>query len=183
MPHIFNPDKAEILDSKERAEIEPVDPVIDRVAELGKREIAVEVGAGTGYYTIHLSKIFKRVYAIDVSFKMAQILKKKLEKRGIINVGIIVTDEPPALDFPIDLILFANVLHEMERPETYLGWATKAEHVLILEWKKKVMTFGPPVEERISEEEMVEMLSGFEIEEIDTATLPFHYLILARPKK
>ncbi len=183
MPHIFDPDKAEILDSEGRAKIEPVDPITDKVAKLGKGEIAAEVGSGTGYYTIPLSKIFKRIYAIDVSFKMAQILKKKLESQGVTNVGIIVTDEPPTLDFPIDLVLFANVLHEMERPEIYLRWAAKADYVLIVEWKKEAMGFGPPVEERISEDEMLEMLDGFEIEEVDTETLPFHYLILARSRK
>ncbi len=176
----FDPNKAEVLDSKWRGEIEPVDLIIDLIRDLGKKEIAVDVGAGTGYYSIPLSKIFKMVYAIDISFKMAVKLRKKLESLKIDNIGIIVAEKPPDLDFSINLILFANVLHEMEKPEIYLSWARRSEYILIVEWKKIDKSPGPPVNERIGENELVAMLDGFEIKEINTEILPFHYVILAR---
>ena len=184
MKHVFDPDKAEILESEGRKKIEPVDVIIEKVKRIEfERKIAVEVGAGTGYYTIPLSKIFKRVYAIDLSFKMAEKLNKKLAELGIKNVGIIVTDAPPRLDFPIDLVLFANVLHEIDDPDEYLEWARESNCVMIVEWKKIDMEFGPPYEERLSEKDVLKMLEGFEMQEVDVDSLPYHYVILAKKSK
>ncbi|MBO8181930.1 MAG: class I SAM-dependent methyltransferase [Archaeoglobus sp.] len=179
---VFDPEKAEILDSEDRKKIEPIDVLIRKVERIDRREVAVEVGAGTGYYTIPLSNIFRRVYAIDLSFKMAEKLGLKLSELKIRNVGIIETDRPPELDFPIDLILFANVLHEIEEPERYLEWAKKGDYTLIVDWKKVDMSFGPPYEERLSEDDILKILKklGFEIEEVDSYSMPYHYLILAK---
>jgi protein-L-isoaspartate O-methyltransferase len=183
MKHIFDPEMAEILESEVRRRIEPVEVVIEKIEKLERKEIAVEVGAGTGYYTVPLSKIFKRVYAIDLSLKMAEKLNKKLSELKIRNVGIIVAEKPPKLDFPIDLILFANVLHEMDEPKEYLEWAKQANRILIVDWKKAKMEFGPPYEERLGEEEVLKMLGGFEVVEVDVNSLAYHYLILAKPLK
>ncbi len=185
MKHVFDPEKAEILESEQRKRIESVEVVIERVKSLKERNVAVEIGAGTGYYTLSLSKIFKKVYAIDLSFKMAEKLSKKLSESGIKNVGIIVADKPPALDFPINLILFANVLHEIEDPQRYLEWAKKGDYILIVDWKKMKMNFGPPFEERLDEKEVLKMLKSlnFKVLELDTISLPYHYVIFARSLK
>jgi|Deesub1362A_J573_1020465.scaffolds.fasta_scaffold19814_2 protein-L-isoaspartate O-methyltransferase len=184
MKHVFDPEKSEILESEERKKIEPVSVVMRKIENLERKEVAVEVGAGIGYYTVPLSKIFKRVYAIDLSIKMTEKLSKKLTDLRIKNVGIIVTDKPPDLDFPVDLILFANVLHEMDKPTEYLEWAKRSDHILIVDWKKVKMSFGPPFEERLSEREILEMIgTGFEVKELDSDSLPYHYIVFARSLK
>jgi hypothetical protein len=181
MKRTFDPERAEILESEVRRKIEPVEVVIGKIEGLEGKEIAIEVGAGTGYYTIPLSKVFRRVYAIDLSLKMAEKLNKKLSELGIKNVGIIVAEKPPKLDFPVDLILFANVLHEMDEPEGYLEWAKQAKYIMIVDWKKVNMEFGPRYEERLSERRTLKMLEGFEVVEVDVNSLLYHYLILAKP--
>ncbi len=183
MPHIFDPSKAHELDSERRRKIMPVKPLIDLVKGLpeGMRDVAFDVGAGTGYYTAPLSRVFEKVYAVEISGEMALLLREKLDEQGIRNVGIIVTEKPPDVDFRINLCLFSNVLHEMERPQEYLNWAAeKSDVVVVIDWKKVETGFGPPLNERIDERDMVKMLesAGLEVERL--RAYPHHYFLVAR---
>ena len=183
MPHIFDPGHAHVLESEERRKILPVEPLVELTEEMpeGMRKVAFDIGAGTGYFTIPLSRIFEKVYAVEISNEMALLLRKRLEEEGVENVGIIVTEKPPDIDFRINLCLFSNVLHEMERPEEYLRWAArKSDVVVVIDWRKVETEFGPPLDERIDEDDMVEMLqtAGLEVERLNAYS--FHYFLVAR---
>ena len=180
MPHKFDPSKAHILESERRKEIFPPEKIVEIVKGLDvKKNVAVDVGAGTGYLTIPLSKIFKKVYAIEISREMAEILWKNLESKGIKNVGVIVTDKPPELDFEVNVVVFSNVLHEMENPKEYLRWSKRADYVLVAEWKKIETKWGPPLEERISLEEILR-ICDFKVVKFDES-LPYHYIAVLKP--
>ncbi len=171
------------LESTQRRKFFPAEKVLEAIEGIGemKKNVAFDVGAGTGYLTIPLSKIFKKVYAIEISHKIAEKLYEKLKKKGIRNVGIIVAAKPPKIDFRIDLVVFSNVLHEMENPKDYLSWAKRADFVLVAEWKKVQSDFGPSLDKRISLDEILEICRGFEI--LKSIELPFHYVALLKPKK
>mgnify|MGYP000737017587 CR=1 FL=1 len=175
MPHVFDPKKAHILDSEWRKRLFPPDEVIRFIESLKglKKNVAFDIGAGTGYLTIPLAKIFKKVYAVEISLKMAEILRKRLTDEKVSNVGIIVSEKPPEIEFDINIILFSNVLHEMENPADYLAWSKRADFVVVAEWKKKEMQFGPPLEERISIKELEDMC---DLKLIKVKELPYHYL-------
>lgn len=51
-------------------------------------DIVVEIGAGLGALTIPLSKVAKRIVAIEYDHGLANALKKEIEKAGIKNVDI-----------------------------------------------------------------------------------------------
>ncbi len=175
MPHVFDPSIAHVLESEWRKRNFPAEKIIEVIEELDvKREVAIDVGAGTGYITLPLAKIFKKVYAIEISMEMAEKLRKNLEKEDIKNVGIIVTEKPPEFDFKIDLVIFSMVLHEMEKPEEYLCWSKRADYVIIAEWKKIEDDFGPPVNDRLSLDEILR-LCPFKVVKVDES-LPYHYI-------
>ncbi len=177
--HRFSPEHAGVLDSEWRRRVFPAEEVIEfAVREVPQRGTAVDVGAGTGYLTVPLARAFKKVYAIEISPKMAEKLEDRLRREGITNVEVIVTEEPPDVG-EFDLAVFSSVLHEMERPGEYLRWAGKA-FVLVAEWKKEPMPFGPPVEERLSPEDIVRLAENFE--PVKYRELEYHYLMLLRPK-
>jgi hypothetical protein len=68
---------------------------------------------------------------------MAEKLREKIRTAGgAKNIEIIISSKPPEIDFDINLVLFSNVLHEMENPEEYLSWARKSDYVVVAEWKK-----------------------------------------------
>jgi len=157
MAHRFSGDP-EILRSERRRRILPTDALEREViSRLKFRENAVDYGAGTGYFTEILAGHFRRVYAVEAESKMAEILWEEMEKRGIKNVGIIISDTPPDFDFQIDFILFSNVLHEVESPEKFMEWSRVARAVCIIDWKKIETEFGPPVDERIDLKTMMDL--------------------------
>ncbi|MEM0203363.1 MAG: methyltransferase domain-containing protein [Archaeoglobaceae archaeon] len=181
MPHRFDHKNAKILDSEQRRMFFPPEKVLGILEGVKiRKEVAFDIGAGSGYLTIPLAKIFKKVYAVEVSPEMVEILSKKLKEVGISNVGIILSEEPPEIDFAIDLVVFSNVLHEMESPKDYLCWAKKASFVLIAEWKKIRTEFGPPIEDRLSLEEILSLCEGYEVVKIED--LRYHYVALLKKK-
>jgi len=177
MPHRFDPKHWQILESDWRRKILPVEPLIERVRSLPRREVAFDIGAGTGYFTVHLAKIFKRVYAVDVSMEMARILASK----GLKNVGIIISERPPEIDFDVDFVLFADSLHEIDCREEYAKWCCeRAEYVAVIDWKKDC-EFGPPKEERIDEEYARRLFECFDFESIDVYEC--HFFLFGQSSK
>lgn len=72
-------------------------------------KVVMDLGCGTGKYTIPFSKAAKKVYAVDISESMLKILEGKIEKKGIRNVEIIKSDYGK-IDLPrqsVDLIFSA----------------------------------------------------------------------------
>ncbi len=159
--HRFRVEDAEKLISKDREKIQPIQPFENFLKSLVLEETAVDVGAGLGYFTVPLAKKFRRVFAVEVDERMAEKLRKRLDDLGIKNVGIVISEEPPDFDFEIDLVLFANVLHEIENWKDYLYWSSKAKCVAVIDWKKEPMKFGPPLEERLDEKEVEGVLKRF----------------------
>ena len=169
--HIFNHKHWKILESEERKRIQPVEPLIKEIEKFVKnRCVAFDVGAGTGYYTIPLSKIFRRVYAVEMNEKMIEVLRRRLDEEKVKNIGIILTNKPPEVDFKIDFVLFANVLHEMDEKLRldYLKWAKKSNFVCIVDWKKDAK-FGPPIQVRIDEKDVAKLMEevGFDVQRLE----------------
>ncbi len=165
MPHRFDAKHWHILESEWRKRILPVEPLIKRLEILPKRDVAFDIGAGTGYFTVHLARLFRKVYAVEVNLEMAKILASK----GLKNVGIIISEKPPEIDFKIDFVLFADSLHEIDCREEYIEWCCMhADNVAVIDWKKDC-DFGPPKEDRLDEEYVKRLLERcFKVERIES---------------
>lgn len=176
MTHTFDPSHKQKLESDFRKKILPKEPFINFISSIAPEErgSAVELGPGTGYFTLILARYFQKVYGIEQSVGMVDYLADRLRNEGIKNVGLIVS-ERPYLDFEVDLAFFGNVLHEVHDPESYLQGAKK---ITVIDWRKEETSFGPPVEIRISEERMVEWLEsrGYRTYKIDA--YQYHYFIV-----
>jgi SAM-dependent methyltransferase len=69
-----------------RREASAVGGVIARYGDAGGR--ALEVGPGTGFYTLALSRLFREVVAVEDSAQMVEILSGKLGAAGADNVRV-----------------------------------------------------------------------------------------------
>ncbi len=83
----------------------------------------------------------------------------------------------------IDLVLFANVLHEVEDKKAFFQEvrriAKPTAHIVDVDWKKIQTEYGPPLKERLSEDEAKQVLAqnGFSIiKQIDLG--PTHYELI-----
>ena len=61
-------------------------------AKISKNDIVLEIGAGLGALTIHISKKAHKVYAVEKDTNLVMLLKNELAKTGADNVEIINKD-------------------------------------------------------------------------------------------
>ena len=86
--------------------------------DLNKSLVVADFGAGTGYFTSQLAKRCSLVYAVDIQSEMIQLNKKNMLLKNIQNVKYVI-NTPKQTNLPynsVDLILLADVYHELEFP-------------------------------------------------------------------
>lgn len=69
--------------------------IIRKLVEEGyinKDSVVLDLGCGTGTYTVELSKICKEIHALDFSEGMLDVLKDKINKYKLKNINIIKSD-------------------------------------------------------------------------------------------
>lgn len=84
------------------------------IASPAEKDIAMDVGCGTGTLSILLAQMVKRLYAIDISMKMIKILLTKAGAKNI-NIEVITADARsiPLLSSSVDLVISNYSLHHL----------------------------------------------------------------------
>ena len=82
--------------------------------------IVADIGAGSGYHAVRMSKMVGdgKIYAVDVEPKMIEYLDKRIKEEHITNIKTVLGTEqsvrlPPA---SIDIMLMVDVYHELSFP-------------------------------------------------------------------
>ncbi len=184
MPHKFDVTNAGILDSPERIQFLNPDSILDKVRP-GREIVLADLGCGTGYFTIPASRRVKKVFAIDIQKGMLDILGEKIKKQKLTNIEAILSEEAsiPLPGNSVDVLLMVNVFHEFEDRGSILKEGKRILSVngrlVIVDWKKMEMELGPPVEERLTAEEVISICknNGFEVREQSDAGL-YNYLLI-----
>lgn len=106
--HVARYDQKE--DSDAKAEVARL-----RTFGLAENAVVVDLGAGTGQFTVVVAETAERVVAVDVSAVMLDQLRAKLERDGIDNVecvqaGFLTYDHAGA---PADLVYSRSALHHL----------------------------------------------------------------------
>lgn len=183
--HKFNMKNIEKLDNPERRRIMPPEVTLKKF-NIKDDGTLLDVGCGIGYFTIPAAKILKtnKVIGLDIMPEILEIAKEKAEGRGNIEFKESKEYSFPIEDNSVKYVLISNVIHEVEDKIKYFKEVKrvleKNGYFLIIDWDKKEMKMGPPVHERISKEEMIELCrqEGFKkAESIDVS--PNHYGIKA----
>jgi len=166
MAHKFNVKEMHKLDSFERRKILPPEEILIK-AGLKIKDIFLDIGCGIGYFSIPASRIIGiegRVFALDTSSEMLEELKRRIYKKNIKNI-IPIFSEP--YRFPLEsnagtFALISNVLHEVEDKISFLEETNRVlircGTLCIVEWQKKETERGPPLEDRINESEIKNLL-------------------------
>ena len=184
----FNPEHIDRLLSVERLMEQHPEGLLRREG-LHPDDTFADVGCGPGFFTIPAACIVGekgKVYAIDTSEEMLFELDKRDPPP---NVVLVKSDESkiPLDDAVVDMALVSYVLHEAEDPLLFLKEVrrilTDGAVLLILDWKKRVEDKGPPVQDRLTEQSVLEVLeeAGFADAE-DSSFTESHYKISAVKK-
>ena len=159
--------------------------------KLGLREgdTFLDLGCGAGDYSLHAAGIVGesgRVFAVDLWAEMLDKIRDDAMARGIHNVYPVISDIQNKIEAPdksADICLISHVLHSMDFPAKADRLFSEVRRVLksegrlaIVECKKEKSSFGPPIELRISPEELEEGLAAFDFSKIDHVDLRFSYM-------
>lgn len=190
MGHKFNPEHAERLLRPERAEVQPVEPLVQLLdPKPGERH--ADVGCGPGYFALPVAERVRpdgRVYALDISPEMLAMCRERARARGLDAVVVALQNDEhklPLNDDSLDGAWLANVFHELDDPVALLGELRRAlkpgGRLVVVDWKPVEMEIGPPLEHRVPVEAVVRALreAGFEAIR-EHALYEHHYAVTAR---
>jgi ubiquinone/menaquinone biosynthesis C-methylase UbiE len=172
MPHKFDPRHMAKLE--ERKKILPPKEVL---LELGLKagEVMIDVGAGAGYFSMPASEIVGDkgwVVALDNSEGMIEELASRVRTSGAGNIEIVLSKEYDLIvaDNTADFALLCTVLHEVEDKILFLDAVRKAMkpngRLAIVEWTKKPMEMGPPLQDRLDGPEALDLLKRLGLHDI-----------------
>ncbi len=162
MPHKFDPKNVHNLVDPSRLELFDPEKVL---REFGVREgmVLLDVGTGPGFYLPYLSRLVGdkgKVYAVDVQEEMVKLAREKVEKEGLRNVEVLLSEENriPLPDSSVDFVFMAFTFHELEDPKRFVEELKRVAkpfaYLGIIDWKKEDRDKGPPPEEVLSEWEI-----------------------------
>lgn len=184
MVHKFDPKKADILDDPERANILDPDAILEKL-ELAREMVLADLGCGTGFFSIPASRRVKKVFALDIQQEMLNILSDKVKKEKITNIEVILSEESsiPLSDKSVDILLMANVFHELEDKLSLLKEVKRVldmnGRLMIIDWEKMEMDFGPPLHERLDEKEVIDICIGNGFAFLEKENIgPYNYLLI-----
>lgn len=87
------------------------DPFLAQVAAAVDADTTVlDVGAGTGIYTLALARQARRVVAVEPAASMLRLLKQEVAASGLGNVAVVEGSWPQVEVAPADVVVCANVV-------------------------------------------------------------------------
>ncbi len=186
----FHSSQAHRLDDPERLQWLPPDEVIAQIP-LKKGEVVADIGAGTGYFALHIARVVGesgRVFAVDFQREMlGKITEKLAAPRSPSNVELL-EGEAASTALPAqscDVVFMANIWHELDHHAAVLAEAARilrpGGKLAILDWRAALPAPpGPPTEHRISSDQAQTTMKnhGWLVKKA-TAVGIYSYLILA----
>lgn len=169
----MNQEKIEKFESEERLkELNPIGTL--KRAGFKDGMVLCDIGAGTGVFSIPATEISSgNIYALEKSDDMIEILKTRKAEKEIKNLKVkkVDSDILPIEDGICDLVILITVLHHIDDKKTMVSEirriVKKKGRLMIIEFYKRQTPSGPPIEMRISQEELDEFAVDNDLKVID----------------
>ena len=184
----FDPKDMHVLVAPERRQVVDTYSLLSRLP-IKPHHVVADIGCGPGYFAVPLAKYVYggKLHALDVQQKMLDAVQAAMSEARLTNVNVALSKERtlPLEDESLDGALMAFVLQEATSPKALLAEAwrclRRSGWLAVLEWYKRDMENGPPVERRIDPEEMEAMAKKLEFKDIYTREVnPEQYMVLMR---
>ncbi len=160
------------------------------LAALGvRRGMAVaDLGAGTGYFSRRLSEAVGArgtVFAVDVEPALVAHLRERAEQERTANVVPVLAspDNPRLPAAGVDLVLVVDTYHHLDDRLAYLRRMRRvlrpAGRVAIVEWQKRELPVGPPVEHKLARGQVLDEMraAGYRLVAAPDV-LPYQYVVV-----
>jgi len=179
-----------VFDDPERAEWQKPEEV---VAALGLEpgSVVADVGAGTGYFLAALAGAVApggKVFAIDTEIEMVRYLRKRADDENLAGVHAIRCeyDDAKIPEGIADRVLLVDTYHHIHDRPDYLrrlkGSLTPEGQVVVIDFLKKDLPVGPPVEHKMSRKAVIEEFeeAGYRLA-AEEKFLPYQYFLRFAP--
>ncbi|KRQ87199.1 Demethylmenaquinone methyltransferase [Caloramator mitchellensis] len=187
--HKFDPKHIEKLDNPTRRKYMPPFKTLEKFGlKLKGIGTFLDIGCGIGYFTIPAAKILSNGKAIGIDIQQEMLDHAKERAHDVENIEFKLSREYeiPINDCIVDYALLSNVLHEIEDKKRLIEEIKRVlksnGKIFIIEWKKIDTNYGPPVEHRISDYYVIDLMKDLGLkltEQIEVS--PHHYgLIFAK---
>lgn len=177
------------FESPERDAYQKPEKVISYLGNI-KGKTVMDIGAGSGYFSIRLAQAGAKVIAADVNDEFQDYLKNRLEaeNRDELEVELrkIPYDSPGLKNQEADMVFMANVYHHIESRIDYFSKARNGLRgdgsLVIIDYYKIDLPVGPPLDHKISIDEVLAELkaAGFQDFEVEVNLLPYQFIIKAK---
>jgi ubiquinone/menaquinone biosynthesis C-methylase UbiE len=189
--HRFPVDRLHMLKDEARYQWMPPEPVL-QAAGAAPGMVAVDIGAGAGYWTAPLSKILGpagTVYAVDVEPIMLDELRALVQEQHLANVQVVGSSETeiPLPDAIAEFAIIGFVAHEPPDPAAFIREILRLlrpdGRLLIVDWHKKPTESGPALEHRLAQEDLQTVLTeaGLNVTWLDSPTPDAYVALATRP--
>ena len=161
------------------------DEIIE-VLELKPSYVVADLGCGSGYFAVPISRKVKKVYGVDVQKEMLEYLEQRIHKQKIQNIKTLLSEENkiPLQNETVDLLFSANTHHEFRDKEKMIKEMQRVlrpkGQVAIVDFRKEATEVGPPVSVRVSKDQAEQLFENQGLTALKTRDLKYHYLIIFR---
>lgn len=175
------------FESPERDAYQQPDKVLQFLGNLKGKKI-IDIGAGTGYFSVKLAEKGAQVIAADVSVDFLNYLKNRIEKSNLQNIVIrkIPYDSPDLSDKEVDMVLVVNTYHHINNRSDYFKKVKKGTkengELVIIDFFKTDLPVGPPADHKVSIDEVLAelKLAGYTSFVSEVNLLSYQYILRAR---
>jgi ubiquinone/menaquinone biosynthesis C-methylase UbiE len=140
----------------------------------GRGQRVADLGTGTGYFLGFLAAAVGpegTVYAVEVEPSLLAHVRGRVEEAGLVGVIPVLAsaDNPRLPRAAVDMVLIVDTYHHLPARREYFTRLRDAladgGRVAIVDWRKKELPVGPPVDHKIEESQVVrEMdLAGYRL--------------------
>ena len=148
----------------------------------------MDIGAGSGYFSVKLANKGAKVIAADVSDEFQSALKKRIEDNNLKNIELrkIPYDSPSLAAEEVDMVLIVNTYHHIENRSDYFKnvkeGTNKNGELVLIDFFKTEVPVGPPINHKISMDQVIAELkeAGYSEFDINVDLLPYQYIIRAK---
>jgi predicted methyltransferase len=151
-----------------------------------------DLGAGTGYFSRHLSAAVGSdgtVLAVEPEPKLLAHLRDRAEREKTANVVPILAslDNPRLPPRSVDVVLVVDTFHHIDDRVAYFGALRRVlrpgGRVAVVDWEKRPLPVGPPPEHKLAREQVVDEMraAGYALV-AEPDVLPYQYVLIFAPR-
>jgi ubiquinone/menaquinone biosynthesis C-methylase UbiE len=184
----FN-DMVRTYEDEDRVVWQKPEIILSKIGDLNGKIVA-DIGAGTGYFSFRMLKDAKKVIALDIeprflrfidsiSLELPASMSSKLETRLVESQNANL--KPNEIDAALMVNTYMYVNNRVDYLKQLYNGVSVGGKVVIIDFKKQDLLFGPALDEKLAANEVVKELqsAGFQTITLDEQSLDYQYIVTA----